>query len=250
MKTTSTLLAILLLGCGGSTTSTQSTQPAPLESRASESDSSPAKRTDTATTPTDAELVEGTCKALFAAHEREACSLIVKTKLTFDQCRATFADSLASAKGELRGAFVEALTCTSRIVKCEEMAACMRPVVAMMDDDHTCGDGKAGPLALNADMAAKRHGLGADKFSAVASTRERPVEVCGLQGELTWLTRVQCDDGSNPFPDLDKAHESRAGSVGSGGQCGHIIDLYEVPCPEKTYDVYMDMYMCGPGEGL
>jgi hypothetical protein len=29
-----------------------------------------------------------------------------------------------------------------------------------------------------------------------------------------------------------------------------MIDLYEVPCPEKAYEVYIDMYECGPGEDL
>lgn len=42
----------------------------------------------------------------------------------------------------------------------------------------------------------------------------------------------------------------RAGSTGAGGRCGSIIDKYALECPEKTYDVFVDIYMCGPNESL
>lgn len=56
--------------------------------------------------------------------------------------------------------------------------------------------------------------------------------------------RFRCDDGSNPFDgDLKKGAQSRVGNVGENST-GHIIDKYRVPCPEKVYMVFVDMYMC------
>ncbi|MBP6631258.1 MAG: hypothetical protein KA297_17615 [Kofleriaceae bacterium] len=45
------------------------------------------------------------------------------------------------------------------------------------------------------------------------------------------------------------AHDARVGAVGVGGRCAAtVIDHYAVTCPEATYDVYLDMYHCGPDE--
>jgi len=62
------------------------------------------------------------------------------------------------------------------------------------------------------------------------------------------LVSLRCNDGSNPFAgDLQAAHMSRAGSFGPGGRCDSIIDRYDVKCPEATYQVFADMYLCTPG---
>ncbi|MFO8072433.1 MAG: hypothetical protein R6V85_11220 [Polyangia bacterium] len=34
--------------------------------------------------------------------------------------------------------------------------------------------------------------------------------------------------------------------AGAPRRCGRIVDLYVVPCPEKDYEIYMDMYHCSP----
>ncbi len=94
---------------------------------------------------------------------------------------------------------------------------------------------------------AARYGGQAKRFSEVPTTKERPLEACGLGTSLGELVRLTCDDGSNPFGGNRRAaHQSRRGNVGPGGQCGAIVDVYVVPCPEGTYDVHMDMYFCGP----
>ena len=67
---------------------------------------------------------------------------------------------------------------------------------------------------------------------------------CGIPAEMEWLLSVTCSDGSRPFPDYDHAHAARVGNVGPGGKCGSIIDLYEVPCPEGTYKIFIDAYVC------
>lgn len=101
-----------------------------------------------------------------------------------------------------------------------------------------------GPSEIPAELASARWGADTATFSAISTTRDRAVEVCGVDGQLDWLTRVRCDDGTPAFAGPEQAHRARRGNVGPGGPCGHIIDLYDVPCPERTYEVYMDLYVC------
>jgi len=107
-----------------------------------------------------------------------------------------------------------------------------------------------GPVVWPAGMADTRWMIAVTEVASVESTKERPVEVCGVGGELTWLVALTCPDGSHPFSSTEQAHNSRTGNVGAGGRCGTIIDLYAVPCPDKTYEVYMDMYQCMASESF
>jgi hypothetical protein len=95
------------------------------------------------------------------------------------------------------------------------------------------------------EIYEKRGGAGVAKFSALTTSQATPLEECGLRVILERLASLTCDGGEQPFGgDLSKAHMSRAGNVGEGGRCGSILDHYEIPCPEKQYDVYADMYFC------
>jgi hypothetical protein len=105
-----------------------------------------------------------------------------------------------------------------------------------------------GPIIWPDGASNRRWMIDETDVADVKSSKERPVDVCGVTGELEWLMRLTCSDGSHPYPDMTTAHESRTGNVGPGGRCGKIIDLYVVPCPDKQYEVYMDMYQCLPGE--
>ena len=91
--------------------------------------------------------------------------------------------------------------------------------------------------------------------------RETALEVCKPPGEHAYLKRLRCTDGSTPT-------YSRRGSVGtrhpategdeermlaqmdaqhslSPGEIDlHILDLYDVVCPEKVYSLFLDMYHC------
>lgn len=105
-----------------------------------------------------------------------------------------------------------------------------------------------GPVLLTAAVAAARPGAGATTFASAPSSKDQPIEVCGVTGSRQWLMAAACTDGSHPLATAPAVMQSRAGNVGPGGRCHSIIDHYVVPCPEATYDVYVDMYMCGPGE--
>jgi len=83
------------------------------------------------------------------------------------------------------------------------------------------------------------------KYSQIETTKASPVEVCGVAGaENEWLAQVACNDGSHPIHSAPEAETVRVGNVGGGGRCGSIIDLYRVKCPEKSYDIYIDGYIC------
>jgi len=104
-----------------------------------------------------------------------------------------------------------------------------------------------GPVWVDPAAYASRRGAAQQKFSEIVSTKAEPIEACGVLGSVNELLRLRCDDGSNPFQTKEAAHDSRSGNVGPGGRCGSIVDLYRVPCPEKTYSVFIDMYICaGP----
>ena len=101
-----------------------------------------------------------------------------------------------------------------------------------------------GPFALDEAQARRRYGANAKRFADAPTTKDRAIEVCGIPASRQWLRGTSCADGS------PAKQNGRSGSVGPGGRCGAIIDLYSVTCPEGDYDVYIDIYMCGPGESM
>ena len=101
-----------------------------------------------------------------------------------------------------------------------------------------------GPVMLDDAQAQQRYGANARTFADAPTTKERAIEVCGIPASRQWLRGTACADGSPP------KQNGRSGSVGPGGRCGSIIDLYSVACPEGNYEVYIDIYMCGPNESM
>lgn len=101
-----------------------------------------------------------------------------------------------------------------------------------------------GPFILDETLAKQRHGLHSKTYADADSTKEKPVEVCGIPAARAWLEQTKCPDGSvgNQL--------GRVGNVGPGGRCGAIIDKYKVACPDGSINVFIDVYMCGPGESM
>jgi ankyrin repeat protein len=100
------------------------------------------------------------------------------------------------------------------------------------------------PVIWHPADAAKRWGQGLKRFSEVRSSKAVPVEVCRPFGEAQYLKGLACEGGESPFETLEGVKEARAGSVGKGGRCGNLVDLFIVHCPEASYKIYMDMYNC------
>ena len=86
------------------------------------------------------------------------------------------------------------------------------------------------------------------RLERVVTTRATPVEVCGSRGQLAWLLRARCPDGTAPFKTKRDAHTARAGNVGAGGRCNRIVDLFKVPCAGKTLPIHIDYYNCEQGQ--
>jgi hypothetical protein len=79
---------------------------------------------------------------------------------------------------------------------------------------------------------------------APGSSKEHPLPTCGTTGSYIAVADVACADGSIALDgDIPRAMRSRRGNVGPNAD-RHIIDLYELACPEGTKRVYVDMYGC------
>lgn len=107
-----------------------------------------------------------------------------------------------------------------------------------------------GPVQLSADRYARRHGAHVTDLAKLKSSKERPVEVCHVRGEQEWLLAARCADGTTPLKNAAAVVQARVGSAGNGGRCRSALDLYKVTCPEATYEVYMDMFVCLAGSAF
>lgn len=76
-----------------------------------------------------------------------------------------------------------------------------------------------------------------------------PIPRCGPRDSYQYVaSEFRCPGGSNPFDgDAARAAGSRAGSLGPDAK-GHMIDVYEVPCPQGKVEVFVDMYGCAEME--
>lgn len=108
----------------------------------------------------------------------------------------------------------------------------------------------SGALSLSAEELSRRHGRDQTALAELSTSLRRPVEVCGIRGQHAFLLASVCADGSHPFARVTDILTAWKGSQGAGGRCGKLIDRYEVPCAEKRYQVFMDMYFCGGDEAF
>jgi hypothetical protein len=129
---------------------------------------------------------------------------------------------------------------------CDEAAACMVQIAAAAPPPgpRKCGEQGTGVIAVDAATWARRRGAGITHFADIETSVSQPVEVCNIDGEVEWMTKVKCNDGSNPYGTPEVANESRDSWLGRGGRCNSILDRYSVRCHEATYTVYVDRYVC------
>jgi len=182
--------------------------------------------------------------------KQQGCPFLSSYDLGMAECVDDYKASVADSPKETE----QVGRCFVQSSGCEPTTRCIDGVLGQSEPSasepqpefRACGDQEAyGPVGYPRAEWEKRRGAKAAKFGDVASSQKEPIEVCGVRGELEWLSHVTCADGKNPWNgDGGKAHGARSGSVGTGGRCGAIIDRYVVACPEKTYEVYMDMYVC------
>ena len=185
------------------------------------------------------------------------CFVFTFLKGDVEQCKLAMTEYRAKIPADRHAEANRHFACIAEATECTPAADCLKQFVQLRKagTPKVCGDPIIGTVQLSPDEARTRHGLGATKFSSVPTSMIQPIEVCGLRAQLEWLVKATCDDGSQPFAGpgdpneaLDRAHAARRGSDGPGGRCKDPIDLYMIECPERTYELYIDMYLCGPGE--
>jgi hypothetical protein len=100
------------------------------------------------------------------------------------------------------------------------------------------------------------------RASGVGVTRNGALEVCMPAGERAYLGRLRCPGGAratyerkgnvgrrtkarNAQEEKDAAAQIRENRAPKpGGRDYHLLDLYQVTCGDKTYQIYLDMYHC------
>lgn len=256
MSKATMLVPLLMTACGSSNKpKTWSVPPTPR-----------AERTIDAWTDADEALyISRTCTNIVGADGALRCDSLTRAGLSATDCTGSMNKLRSSTSGDSqRQAFRLVVAGLSMAESCEEVDATFRAASASLwlakqsprlPAIPGCNRTEMfGPFQLTNDEMRRRHGQGARSFSETASSLSQPIAVCGVRGSLAWLTTMTCADGSRPWGnDLGKAHAARKGSNISDQPCGPVVvsvpvDIYEVPCPEKRYEVYVDMYECGPGE--
>jgi hypothetical protein len=245
-----------MIACGGSpkpeaTTTTTTTQSA-------RGSAAPAA-------PDDATYAKLACNNLIATPTRFRCAFLEKIGMTPQQCPGFLSGLMdeATTDGE-RAAFRQLMKDLANSPTCDGVmtafqtadAAARRADASTPVPGHSaltkCEVRADGAYNVGADELKLRRGTDDKLFSDTHSTETTPIEVCAVRGELGYLLRLTCADGSRPWgSDAQKAYAARKGSVTAPGRCSAqnaAIDLYDVPCPERHYAVYIDMYECGPGE--
>lgn len=244
-----------LIACGGGpkseTTTTTTTQPARGGAAAAE--------------PDDAAYARLACNNLIATPTRFRCAFLEKIGMTPPQCPSFLSGLMdeATSDGE-RAAFRQLMKDLANSPTCDGVmdafrtadAAARRADASTPVPGHSaltkCEVRADGAYTVGEDELKLRRGTNDTLFSDTASSETTPIEVCAVRGEIGYLLRLTCADGSRPWgSDAQKAYAARKGSVSAPGRCSAHnapIDLYDVPCPERHYAVYIDMYECGPNE--
>jgi hypothetical protein len=241
-----------VIACGGS----PKPEPTPPQ---------PARGSAAAPEPDDATYAQLACNQLIATPTRFRCAFLEKIGMTPQQCPSFLSGLMAEATNDgERAAFRQLMKDLSSSATCDEAmtafrtadAAARRANASTPVPGHsaltTCDVRADGAYAVGVDELTLRRGTADKFFSDTQSTETTPIEVCAVRGEMSYLLRLTCADGSRPWgSDAQNAYAARKGSVSAPGRCSAQnapIDLYDVPCPEKHYAVYIDMYECGPDE--
>jgi hypothetical protein len=104
------------------------------------------------------------------------------------------------------------------------------------------------PAGVTLGVAPPRTGGGPyAAYGGMGYDLEHPIPACGPGDSYQIVASYVCADGSVPLGgDPGAGGGARVGNVGANST-GHIIDLYEVPCPTGPVQLFVDMYACGGG---
>lgn len=200
-----------------------------------------------------AAFVETFCERI--AKLASECKAFAKTELVGDTCTTETNALLADKHSNSQG--MALIRCVVKSNGCDDALQCLKLSLEDPDPDdpdaddaalRACNDASS-DSALHAvgiprSEWARRNGAGVAAYRATRSTKAAPIEMCGISAANHWLTTLRCDDGSEPVRSEREAESVRTGNVGPGGRCGSIIDRYAIPCPEASYEIFVDAYIC------
>jgi hypothetical protein len=223
------ILVVLVAACGGPSTPPARSPAAP-----------PAPSPPKPSAP-PAVTAEAFCEHFDKLTTR--CERLTRARLDPAACVADARSTIKADPG-----FAAVAKCVIEHDDCDAALECVAGQLDPTADLRACDD----ESQLSAEHAAgipraewdRRNGAGVTVFRNARSTKEAPVEMCGVGAATEWLATLRCDDGSQPIKSVDDAEHARPGSVGPGGRCHSIIDRYLVPCPEQRYEIFMDAYIC------
>lgn len=186
---------------------------------------------------------EQLCHRMFELHDQH-CGLftnIAKTKTCPQEVTGALSDPQSRVNTEATD------ECVNELANCADIIACLGQIEST-NETRSCDDRSELRMldAVGEPHALWRANMKHDftKLSQVTSTKDTPVELCGRRAMMWWLTALACDDGSRPLGSDGDAEKARVGNVGQGGPCGAVIDHFQVTCPERAYDVYLDPALC------
>ena len=135
----------------------------------------------------------------------------------------------------------------SEMVACERQANLDCPERIDEPAPVECPEGEEdmfSPMSLPLDQWEGRRGARILELRELNTSKEEPIETCQTIA-YDWVANLRCNSGRPALGGHRMAAASaRQGSVGGGGRCDYVIDLYELSCPEEDYEVYVDWYFC------
>lgn len=246
-------LILLLAACGGR----PDAQPGP----ASPTDPTTAEAppATVAPQPPAPSAAEAACSQLIAIDQRDACGFEAGSVAA---CTEEMESELESLAPQQTAIYERAFECLASGSSCGDHERCFMDASVALEALETGNAAPAaselpcnradelGPAQVSPGEYAARHGAGVTRLPELTSSKEQPVEVCGVAAQHDFLLAAQCADGSRPFTTRDQVRGARLGNVGPGGRCGAYVDHYQVACPEATYEVFMDLYYCQAGQSI
>jgi hypothetical protein len=179
----------------------------------------------------------------FLVLQKQGCEAFASMQMTRDECVGELGKAMSDPQ---EATFMsQTATCIVGFQTCGDVVKCLASLGP--DEEHlrACHDDDPGKaVAMPKAEWAKRNGANITKFSQARSTKDLPLEVCTIKAETELLAALACEDGTRPIDGNEAAETARVGNVGKGGRCGSIIDLYRVKCPEATYELFVDGYVC------
>ena len=120
-----------------------------------------------------------------------------------------------------------------------------RPAPAAMADGLPTDCVRASPFdPVQLSEGGVKQRRGAPKSLTDYARDPYTIEVCGVAAEHRVVGQLTCPDGTAPVS------SERLGSNLGPSRCDNMVDTYRIDCGDQTFDVRLDMYMCGPNESF